>query len=161
MFNKNLWLRVISLLVILSAIAVFPAFASAPAGKVTGNYAVYGTGNTGAIAMPSAGMGSIVLINYNGAGGAPMLVNLNGIDYVIPPSTQGGSGVWNHVEINLAPGAYSFTASVANDGIATNSVQVAAGKVTSLGFLTNPDQFHTPIDRSLLFFQSDMTAQAH
>ncbi len=160
MFNKNLWLRVVSLLVILSAIAAVPAFASAPSGKITGNYAVNGTGNTGEIAMPSAGMGSIVLINYNGAGGAPLLVDFNGVDYVIPPSTEGGSGVWNHVEINLAPGTYTYTASVANKGFNTSAVQIAAGKVTSLGFLTNPDQHHTSINLALLAFPGDMTAQA-
>ncbi len=161
MFKNNLWLRVIPLLVILSAIAVFPAFAAAPSGKVTANYAVYGTGNTGAIALPSAGMGSIVLINYDGGGAGPMLVDFNGIDYVIPPSTQGQSGVWNHVEINLAPGIYNYTASVAGIGSVTRSVEVVAGKVTSLGFVDNPDQHHTPASAgALLYYQSDMTAQA-
>jgi hypothetical protein len=151
------------LLIAISAVAVFPAFAKGPqdtAHDVTGNYAVYGTGNTGPLVLPSAGMGSIVLVNYDGAG-EPLMVDFNDIDYVIPASTQGQSGVWNHVEISLAPGIYDYTASVPGIGTVTRSVDVVAGKVTSLGFLDNPNQTNArPAAGALLYFEGDMTAQA-
>ncbi len=162
MFKKSLWLRVVLLLVILSTIAVLPAFAADPKkeNNVTANFAVSGTGNTEAITLPAAGMGSIALINYDGGGGGPLVVDFNGINYTIPPSTQGQSGVFNHVEISLAPGMYNYTASVAGVGNVTRSVEVVAGKVTSLGFVDNPDQHHTPTSAgALLYFENDMTAQ--
>jgi hypothetical protein len=155
MFKKNLWLRVIPLLIIMSAVAAFPAFAAGP--KATGDYAVYGTGNMGALVLPPAGMGSIALINYDG-GSEQLLVDFNGVDYIVPPAVNGTP---NHVEINLAPGTYNYTASVTGIGTVTRSVDVVAGQVTSLGFVNNPDQYHTSASAgALLYFQGDMTAQA-
>jgi hypothetical protein len=159
MFKKNVWPRVIPLLIIVSAVAAFPALAASPKSEhtVTGNYAVYGTGNMGALVLPPAGMGSIALINYDG-GSEQLLVDVNGVDYVVPPAVNGTP---NHVEINLTPGTYDYTASVVGIGTVARSVDVVAGQVTSLGFVNNPDQYHTSASAgALLYFQGDMTAQA-
>ncbi len=180
MLNKNLVLKVGSLLVIGMMLASAPALvlAKGPESKEdsTNNpSAIFGTGNTGALALPAAGMGSINLINYDGAG-RQLTVDFNGIDYVVPPSTWGGSGVWNHVEFSLAPGTYNYTASVTgNDTTLNETITVVAGKVTSIGFYDNPhksDQDSSrvghgaeakprPALNDLLFSVSDMTAQAH
>jgi hypothetical protein len=145
MLNKSLLLKVSSLLVIGLMVAA-PAFAktpkdSKPEGRLedsTEQSAVYGTGNTGALALPTSGMGSINLINYDGAG-EQLMVDFAGIDYIVPASLQGGSGVWNHVEFNLAPGTYNWTASVmGNDTVVNGTITVQAGKVTSIGFYDNP-----------------------
>jgi hypothetical protein len=144
MFNKNLLLRVSSLLVIGLMVAA-PAFAKSPKdSKSEGRLedrseqsAVWGTANTGALTLPAAGMGSIDLINYDGAG-EQLTVDFNGIDYAIPASTDGGSGVWNHAEFSLAPGTYNWTASVmGNDTVVNGTIDVVAGKVTSIGFYDN------------------------
>jgi hypothetical protein len=196
MLSKNLLLKVSSLLVI-SLMVAAPAFAkspkeSKPEGRLedsTEQSAVYGTANTGALALPAAGMGSINLINYFGAGDQ-LTVDFNGIDYVVPASPDGGSGVWNHAEFSLAPGTYNWTASVmGNDTVVNGTIDVVAGKVTSIGFYGNPanlngdkdDDDHelandsdakiaSASDRTsdvrqdsddLLFSISDMTALAH
>jgi hypothetical protein len=62
------------------------------------------------------------------------------------------------VEINLAPGTYDYTASMGGIGSVTRSVDVVAGKVTSLAFMDNPDQYKTPASAgALLYFQGDVT----
>ncbi len=197
MLNKNLLLKVSSLLVIGAMFASAPALALAKEPKeksgheVTGNFAVIGTGNTGALTLPAAGWGSINLINYDGAG-EQLTVDFNNINYVLPASTQGGSGNWNHVEFSLAPGTYNWTASVTgNDTVLNGTISVAAGKVTSIGFYDNladtlngdknrDDAKGTLADKDpgvtsplsvkvtpgrdtddLLFRVSDMTAMAH
>jgi hypothetical protein len=137
MLNKNLLLKVSSLLVIGLMVAT-PAVALAKEPKVTGDFAVYGTANTGALALPAAGMGSINLINYFGAGDQ-LTVDFNGIDYVVPASPDGGNGVWNHAEFSLAPGTYNWTASVMGiDSVVNGTITVQAGRVTSIGFYGNP-----------------------
>ncbi len=130
-------------------------------------------------------MGSIELINYDG-GSSQLTVDFAGIDYVIPPSAQGGSGVWNHVEFSLAPGTYNYTASVVgNPSTINNTLTVQAGKVMSIGFYDNPEiaagkeedddskevktasatkdseRRSTADLDDLLFAVSDVTAQAH
>jgi hypothetical protein len=188
MLNKNLLLKVSSLLVIGLMVAT-PAVALAKEPKVTGDFAVYGTANTGALALPAAGMGSINLINYFGAGGQ-LTVDFNGIDYVVPASPDGGNGVWNHAEFSLAPGTYNWTASVMGiDSVVNGTITVQAGRVTSIGFYGNPANFNGDNDSDdhegnmdkdtkvasaadkasdvnqdlddLLFSISDMTALAH
>ncbi len=192
MLNKNLLLKVTSLLAIgLMLNAPLVALAKGPEAKEDSKdnpSAVFGTGNTGALALPASGMGSIELINYDG-GSSQLTVDFNGIDYVIPASTQGGSGVWNHVEFSLAPGTYNYTASVTgNPSTINNTIVVEAGKVMSIGFYDNPeiaagkeeDDDHSEAKATtaetsskdterrssadlddLLFAVSDVTAQAH
>ncbi len=148
MFNKNLVLKVTSLLAVGLMLASAAGISYAAGPKESENTkdrdnlvssAVFGNGNMGALALPAAGMGSIELINYDG-GSSQLTVDFNGIDYVLPPSAQGGSGVWNHVEFSLAPGTYNYTASVTgNETILNNTITVWAGKVTSIGFYDNPE----------------------
>ncbi len=91
----------------------------------------------GSITLPPSGMGSIVLINYDG-GSEELDVNFAGTMYKVAPETNGTP---SQVEINLAPGSYNYTASVAgNHTTINNTINVVAGKVTSLGFVDNlPD----------------------
>jgi hypothetical protein len=147
MFNKNLLLRVSSLLVVGLMIATTAGISYAAGPSVDSDNkkdaddhtpsAVMGMGNTAALALPSSGMGSIDLINYDGAN-ETLTVDFAGVTYQIPGSPNGGSGVWNHAQIFLAPGTYNYTASVpGNDTVLNNTIEVVAGKVTSLGFYDN------------------------
>jgi len=142
MLNKNLLLKVSSLLVIGAMLAGSPALALAKGPKtteheVTGNYAVIGSGNSGALAMPAPGQASVDLINYFGAGGE-LTVDFAGITYKVPASLNGGNQQWNHLQFNLPPGTYNYTASVTgNDTVINNTITVEAGKVASLGFYAN------------------------
>jgi hypothetical protein len=120
MLKRNLLLRTVSALAVASAIGLLPAF-------------TYAAGPSPAPTLPPAGMGSIVLINLDG-GSETLSVNVGGTPYTVAP--QGGSGS-NQVEFNLAPGSYSYTASVPGVTGITNSINVAAGKVTSLSFQDN------------------------
>jgi hypothetical protein len=128
MLNRNALLKFASLAVIALMTAGSPAFvqAAGPAASAAGS-----------IALPPAGMGSILLINYDG-GSEELDVNFAGTMYKVPPETN---GIPSQVEINLAPGAYNYTASVAgNHTTINNTINVVAGKVTSLGFVDNlPD----------------------
>ncbi len=195
MLNKNLVLKVSSLLAVglMLASAAGISYAAGPRERDKSSdgddsSAVIATGNMGALTLPAAGMASVELINYDG-GSSQLTVDFNGIDYVVPPSTQGGSGVWNHVEFSLAPGTYNYTASiVGNPSTINNTITVAAGKVTSIGFYDNPEitrgkdededakevkgarsetlakdtERRTNADLDdLLFGVSDVTAQAH
>lgn len=89
------------------------------------------------LALPSAGQGSLVFINYNG-GGEELDVTLQGMLYKVPAETA-GKPTWE--QVFLAPGTYAYTASVPgaqNDQ--TNSIDVVAGKVTQLGFVLDGTQ---------------------
>jgi hypothetical protein len=141
MLNKTVLLKVSSLLVIGAMLAGTPALALAKEPKsereVTGDFAVIGSGNAGALAMPAPGMASVDLINYFGAGGE-LTVDFAGITYNVPASLNGGNQQWNHLQFNLPPGTYNYTASVTgNDTVINNTITVEAGKVTSLGFYAN------------------------
>jgi hypothetical protein len=142
MLNKNLLLKVSSLLVIGTMLAATPALALAKGPRstehdVTGDYAVIGSGNTAALAMPAPGMASVDLINYFGAGGE-LTVDFAGIRYTVPASLNGGNSQWNHLQFNLPPGTYNYTASVTgNDTVINNTITVEAGRITSLGFYGN------------------------
>jgi len=99
--------------------------------------ASYAAGPASGLSLPPASMGSVDVINYDG-GGDTLTVSLSGFSFQIPPSLNGGNHQWNHMELNLAPGTYSYTASFpANDTIASGSVQIEAGKITGLGFYSN------------------------
>ncbi len=123
MLKKNLVLRLVSALAAASAIGLLPAF----------TYAA-GPSSAATIAKPPAGMGSIVLINQDAKSGETLTVSFNGTTYTVAP--QGGSGS-NQVEFNLAPGSYTYSASVPGISGINNSVDVVAGKVTSLSFQDN------------------------
>jgi hypothetical protein len=128
------------------------------------------------ITQPPAGMGSIVWTNYNG-GSNELDVDLAGMRFRVPPEANSTP---SRVEINLAPGTYSYTASVPGmtEDI-SRTVDVAAGQVVGLGFysaspdivvhnhhsLSHSNKQHTSVTRNdfdeLLFAQGDLTAQAH
>ena len=120
MSRRNLFLRFVSMLAVASATGLLPAMA-------------YAAGPSAAITKPPAGMGSVVLINQDG-GSETLSVNLGGTTYTVAP--QGGSGS-NQVEFNLAPGSYTYSASVPGISAINKSVDVVAGKVTSLSFQDN------------------------
>jgi hypothetical protein len=133
MLNKNLLLKVSSLLVIGAMLAGTPALALAKGPKyseVTGDFAVIGTGNTGPLTMAAPGMASVVMINYFGSGRS-LYVTLDGKRYEIPAQTGASA---NHAQIQLAPGTYAFSASVPDVGDVTQSIDVTAGSVTGLSF---------------------------
>jgi hypothetical protein len=171
MLNKNLFLKVSSLLVIGAMLAGTPALALAHEPKsreVTGDLAVLGTGNTGPLTKAAPDMGSVVMINYFGSG-EPLFVNLDGKRYEIP--AQSGASA-NHAQIQLAPGTYSFSASVPGIGDVTRSVSVTAGSVTGLNFyggspktllVSGDDGGNKPgpaiTFEELLFAQSDLTGE--
>jgi hypothetical protein len=172
MLNKNLLLKVSSLLVIGAMLAGTPALALAHEPKspheVTGDLAVLGTGNTGPLTMAAPSMGSVVMINYFGSGES-LFVNLDGKRYEIP--AQSGASA-NHAQIQLAPGTYSFSASVPGIGDVTRSVNVTAGSVTGLNFyggspktllVSGDDGGNKPgpaiTFEELLFAQSDLAGQ--
>ena len=120
MLKRTLLLRLVSALAVASAVGLLPA-------------ASYAAGPSASLALPPAGLGSIVLINLD-KGNEALTVNFGGTTYTVSP--QGGSGS-NQVEFNLAPGSYNYTASVPGITGISNSISVAAGKVTSLSFQDN------------------------
>jgi hypothetical protein len=171
MLNKNLLLKVSSLLVIGVMLVGTPALALAHEPKsqeVTGDFAVLGTGNTGPLTMAAPGMASVVMINYFGSGRS-LYVTLDGKRYEIP--AQAGASA-NHSQIQLAPGTYAFTASVPDVGDVTRSIDVTAGSVTGLNFYGgSPENLLESGDdggnrpgpaiafKDLLFAQSDLTGE--
>ncbi len=120
MLKNNLVLRFVSALAIISATGLLPALA-------------YAAGSGAAITKPPSGMGSIVLINQE-SGSETLTVNVNGNTYTVP--AQGGSSA-NQVEFNLAPGSYTYSASVPGIAGINNSFTVTAGMVTGLTFQPN------------------------
>jgi hypothetical protein len=172
MLNKNLLLKVSSLLAIGIMLAGTPALALAHSPKeaheVTGDLAVLGTGNTGPLTTAAPGMASVVMTNYFGSGQS-LYVTINGVRYEIPAQTGAFA---NHSQIQLAPGTYAFTASVPDVGDVSRSVDVTAGSVTGLSFYggspktlleSGDDGGNRPGNviafEDLLFAQSDLTGQ--
>jgi len=119
--NRNLMLRLVSALAVASAIGLLPAF-------------TYAAGSGAAITKPPAGMGSVVLINQDTTSGATLTVTVNGTPYTVAP--QSGSST-SQVEFNLAPGSYTYSANLPGVSAINQSVDVVAGKVTSLSFQPN------------------------
>ena len=113
-----------------SSLAVIALMISSPV-------ASFAAGPASGLSLPPAGMGSVDVINYDG-GSDTLTVSLSGLSFQIPPSLNGGNHQWNHVQLNLAPGTYSYTATFpGNDTTASGSVTISAGKITGLGFYTN------------------------
>ncbi len=115
MLKRNLVLRIVSALAAASAVGLLPAFVHAAPPSAT-------------IAKPPAGMGSIVLINQE-SGSETLTLTLNGNSYTVAPTNQ--------MEINLAPGSYTYSASVPGVAPINESVDVTTGKVASLTFQPN------------------------
>jgi hypothetical protein len=121
MLTRNLVLRLVSALAATSAIGLLPAVS-------------YAAGSGAAIAKPPAGMGSVVLINQDTMSGETLTVTFNGTPYTVAP--QSGSAT-SEMEINLAPGSYTYSASLPGISAINKSVDVTAGRVTSLSFQPN------------------------
>ncbi len=114
----------------LSSLAVIALMIGSPA-------ASYAAGPASGLTMPPAGQGSVDVINYDG-GSDTLNVSVAGQTIQIAPSQNGGDHQWNHVQFNLAPGTYSYTANFpGNDTTAKGSFTVTAGKITGLGFYSN------------------------
>jgi len=69
-----------------------------------------------------AGQGALVLDNYIGE---ELVVNLNGALHTVPANGR--------LQLNLAPGVYTYSASVATSSV-NGSVEVVAGEYRGLGF---------------------------
>jgi len=78
---------------------------------------------------PPAGMGSVVFITHIGKGGG-LTIDLEGTTYQVPDKANGVPG---RLQINLAPGNYTFSAE-ALGLITSHSVEVVAGQVTGISF---------------------------
>lgn len=164
MLKKNLLLKLSSLMVAGSMLITAPAIipvAQAATGKTTGPVIVKdkdrhdnddkddkntsttqmapsnnATSQTvtasSAVARPTSGMAGIVFINYNGDG-LPLNVDFAGTTYIVPVATNNGPG---RLQISVAPGSYSYTASLPDPffNALSRSVDVSAGQVAGLGF---------------------------
>ncbi len=119
-----------SLLLKASSLAVIVLMIGSPA-------ASYAAGPASGLSLPPAGMGSVDVINYDG-GSDTLTVSLSGTTFQVPPSLNGGNQQWNHVQFNLAPGTYSYSATFPNDDTnAQGNFTVTAGRITGLGFYRN------------------------
>ena len=86
-------------------------------------------------ARPQAGMGSIVWTNFMG-GGDELDVDMGGQIYKIAPETN---AIPIRLQTTLAPGTYTFTASIADVSTVNRTVEVKAGQVIALGFYGKPE----------------------
>ena len=114
-------------------------------------------------APASAGVGSLVWINYSGAD--ELTVDLAGQLYKVPPQANGIPG---RLQIEVDPAFYRYTASVPN-GSLNGEITVVAGQVIGLnmipGIRQEPEydvgdkfEFITAVDLKL--FQEDLTGRA-
>ncbi len=110
-----------------------------------------------------AGMGSLAWINYNLDS---LTVDLAGTVYTVPPQTGPIPG---RLQINVAPGAYSFTASVPY-GAVSGQVNVTAGQVIGMNVYAEPQEepefeegepSPLPLPVNLRLNQENLTAQAN
>lgn len=106
--------------------------------------------------------GSLAWTNYTGD---ELTVDLNGTLYKIPPAVNNIPG---HLQINVAPGQYNYTASVPN-GSLNGQVTVIPGQVMGLNVsaklqpkpdydVGEPSPLPLPVELQL--FQEDLTAKA-
>jgi hypothetical protein len=127
-------------------------------------------------APPAPGMGSLAVINFNGKG-FPINLDLNGTTYTVPEEANNVPG---RLQIDLAPGTYSYTASSGNLNDVTRTVDIGTGQIISLSFYqTNPglirmhhstseahsahgtnSYYETSDHNELVVAQGDITAQA-
>ena len=79
--------------------------------------------------QPPVGLGSVVFITHIGQGGG-LTIDLAGTLYQVPDKANNIPG---RLQINLAPGTYTFSATAL--GLTTShSVEVVAGQVTGISF---------------------------
>jgi hypothetical protein len=138
MSKRNLFLKVVPLMVVAFMLAIPWAsvtYAHTPEGSDTATQ-TFGTGNTGALAMPEPGWASIVWTNYNGGSDA-LNVDVLGVYYTVAPQSGSTPG---QMQIFVQPGTYAYTASVADLGSVTRDIQVSAGQVIRLGFIASDPQ---------------------
>jgi hypothetical protein len=195
MLKRNLLIKFSSLMLATSMLAATPAIIHAAQGTGGGTAATQSAAiNAWRPTRPAAGMASLVLLNSFGSG-APLTIDLQRgnlvsvredkknthqfiIDsenlYTLPEATNSGMG---HLQLNLAPGTYNYTASVPNVGTMNGTIEVTPGQVIGLSFygggsrtvVHNHSQSHgdntKPTSESVVFTkllvaQEDMTAQA-
>lgn len=108
------------------------------------------------------GQGSLAWTNYNHD---ELTVDLNGTLYKVPPAANNIPG---HLQINVAPGLYNYTASVPN-GSLNGQLTITAGQVIGLNVsaklqpepkydVGEPSPLPLPVELQL--FQEDLTAKA-
>jgi hypothetical protein len=119
-------------------------------------------GDTWQPVAAAPGQGSIAWTNYNGD---ELTVDLNGTLYKVPPAANNVPG---HLQINVAPGLYRYTASVPN-GSFNGELNLVAGQVIGLNFsaklqpepdydIGEPSPLPLPVELQLS--QEDLTAKA-
>lgn len=119
-------------------------------------------GDTWQPVAAAPGQGSIAWTNYNSD---ELTVDLNGTLYKVPPAANNVPG---HLQIDVAPGLYRYTASVPN-GSLNGELDVAAGQVTGLVVsaklqpepeyeIGEPSPLPLPVELQLN--QEDLTPQA-
>src|SRR5262245_48658464 len=92
---------------------------------------LYAAGNdTWQPTLPAAGKGSVVWTNHFGQGWE-FFLDLEGSLYKIPEKSNDIPG---RLQLDLAPGTYTYTASVPGVGSATQIVEVKPGRVINLSF---------------------------
>jgi hypothetical protein len=173
MLKRNVLLRFSSVMLATWLLAGTPAiiYAQQPDGGKTMTQAAV---NEWYPARPPAGMGGLVWLNYNGKGDE-LTVDLNGTLYKVSEATNNGPG---YLQTNLAPGTYTYTASVPDIGAISRTIDVVAGRVTSLSFYQSDpvmidihhssahsdngrqEYFRPASDNRLVVAEGDMTAQA-
>ena len=149
MLKRKSLLNFGALLVVVLALASFPAISFArdtDTHRDTGNKPdsdnntltqQFAIATSSPLALPSAGQGSLVFINYNG-GSEELDVTVQNMLYKVPANVN-GQHTW--FQVFLAPGTYDYTASVPGaQNAQTNSIDVVAGKVTQLGFVVDGTQ---------------------
>lgn len=174
MLRRNLVLKLGSMMIAVALLGASPTLIYAHKKEDDTPVAPIVLASEAQITRPAAGMGSIVWTNYMGKGNE-LFVDLADTLYAVPEAVNGIPG---RGEISLAPGTYSFTASVPNVGSVTRSIDVVPGHVVGLSFFGNsPDPVvhnhsrshgnsdqHTYVTYSdydqLLMVQQDLTNQA-
>jgi hypothetical protein len=194
MLKRNLLLKFSSVMLAASLLAGTPVIIHAQQATAGKTMTQAAAAHAWYPARPAAGMGSIVWLNSFGSG-APLTIDLQRgnlvstrddhknthefiVDsenlYTLPEATNSGMG---HLQLNLAPGTYNYTASVPNVGTVNGTIEVTAGQVIGLSFyggepktiVHNHSQSHghntdhtfsSTVFTKLLVAQEDMTAQA-
>ena len=137
MVQRNVLLKLASLLVVVLLLAALPAASYARGLDRRDTLApVVEIGTSSPITLPPAGEGSLVFTNFNG-GGDELTVALLGVTYKVPANTN-GEPTWT--QVFLPPGTYSYTGSVPVVGDVNNTIDVQAGQITQLGFVVNGGQ---------------------
>ena len=121
--------------------------------------------------LPAAGLGSVVWTNHFGQGGV-LTLDLEGELYKI---SEKSNDIPGRLQLDLAPGTYTYTASVPPVGSVTRTVEVTAGRIINLSFAGRVEIKHDnhrgknaaenqpaelPTYDEVLVYQEDVTNQA-